>query len=183
MPSLVKFEILQTWDGAALGASECCTVCLTDSGATWIVEVVAPFFGDPAPSAPRSSLEGLWAFEVVEFFVAAAGVNDSEVAYTEVELSPHGHHLVLRFEGVRHRVAEIEPLAVRCRISHGREGDRWQGRIELPYDTFPPKPWRANAFAMHGLGESRRYLAAAPLPGPRPDFHQPDRFPRLPPLD
>ena len=41
---------------------------------------------------------------------------------------------------------------------------------------YPPSPWRANAYRIHGPPDARAYLAATPLPGPQPDFHQPQRF-------
>ena len=172
---MATLEISHTWDGEPVDAAERCAVDLAGTEVAWIVEVDAPFHGDPPPPAPAGALDGLWTFEVVELFVAAAEPTGAGVDYTEVELSPHGHHLVLRFAGVRQRVARTEPLAVRCRIV----GDRWQGRIELPRDALPPQPWRANAFAMHGQGELRRHLAAAALPGATPDFHQPCVFPRV----
>jgi hypothetical protein len=168
-----------TWAGEPLDESERCTVDLTDGDTGWIIKVDAPFHRDPPPSAPPGGLDGLWAFEVVELFVAAAEANDAGADYTEIELSPHGHHLILRFAGVRRRVARIEPLAVSSRITRESRGERWHGEITLPHEALPSRPWRVNAFAMHGEGAARRYLAATPLPGPHPDFHQPSRFPVL----
>lgn len=170
-------EISYTWDGEPLDESERCTVDLTESDAGWIVGVNAPFHGDPAPSVPPGGLDGLWAFEVVELFVAAAQANEAGADYTEIELSPHGHHLILRFAGLRGRSDRIEPSALSCRIADVEGGRRWSAGLTLPRAALPPSPWRVNAFAMHGQGDFRRYLAASPLPGPHPDFHQPERFP------
>ena len=172
---MATLHISHTWNGESVAAAERCFVEVTGTETAWLVEVNAPFHGDPPPPAPSGSLDGLWSFEVVELFVAAAGPDNGGVDYTEVELSPPGHYLILRFAGVRRRVARLEPLSAHCRIT----GDRWHGRIELPRGALPPPPWRANAFAMHGLGEARRHLAATPLPGGRPDFHQPRVFRRF----
>jgi hypothetical protein len=40
----------------------------------------------------------------------------------------------------------------------------------------PEGPWRFNAYAIHGVGAARRYLAHFPVPGPRPDFHRLECF-------
>lgn len=168
-------SISQTWDGTPLEDCERSTVELTGVAGGWLVEVDAAFHGDPPPPAPRGELDGLWRFEVIELFVAEAAAVGDHVEYTEIELSPHGHHLILRFAGVRRRVERLQPDAVSCRI----QADRWLGRIELPFEALPLKPWRGNAFAIHGPAHKRRYLAATPLPGEAPDFHQPSRFPVL----
>ncbi len=64
-------------------------------------------------------------------------------------------------------------------FSAEKKENRWSGNATLDADHLPGRPWRANAFAIHGQGERRRYLAAHPLPGLSPDFHQPAMFPRL----
>jgi len=112
---------------------------------------------------------------VVELFLVGAPSAGAPVPYTEVELSPHGHYLVLRFEGVRRGVDAPAPVEVAAWI----EGDRWRGTARLPPELLPPEPWRVNAFAIHGRGQHRSYLAMAPVPGPRPDFHRVELFPRL----
>jgi hypothetical protein len=173
--ALATLHIASTWDGEAATAAERCAVDLTASERGWLISVDAAFHGDPPPPGPPGSLDGLWRFEAVELFVAADDGGGPAVEYTELEVSPHGHFLVLRFAGVRRRSAVIDPLSVNCRIA----GDRWRGRVELARAALPPPPWRANAFAMRGQGRARRYLAATPLPGAKPDFHQPDLFPRL----
>lgn len=95
--------------------------------------------------------------------------------YLEVELSPHGHHLVLRLAGVRRVVAAGLELDYRAAV----DGDRWRGEARLPRSWLPPTPHRAAAFAVHGTGGRRRHLSSLPLPGDAPDFHQPHRFPPL----
>ncbi len=135
------------------------------------IVVSAPFHHDPPPPGEPGPTDRLWEHEVVELFVA--GRDDR---YTEVELSPWGHHLVLRLQGIRHVVDAQLPLAFRARQC----GARWIGAARLDRELFPPPPWRANAYAIHGEGAARRFLAATPLPGEQPDFHQPERFPNLP---
>ncbi len=149
-------------------------MCLEATEGALEVTVDAPFHGDPAPPGAPGPTPGLWEYEVVEVFIAGGERAES---YLEVEMSPHGHHLALRLEGVRKPVAEGLPLDYTARIEH--EGRRWSGVARVPLDWLPPPPHRVNAFALHGQGSARRYLAWRSLPGDEPDFHQPRRFPAL----
>lgn len=177
MPLGPTIAIDRTWDGASASGGEIVTVALR-----WIADGLrlrwdAPFHGDPAPAAPMSgalrSTEGLWNHEVVELFIASeASLGSARPSYLEIELGPHGHHLLLRFEGVRRRVGTVEPLASSARIS----GNRWWGEMVIARPDLPPGPWIGNAYAIHGVGEGRRYLAADPVPGKRPDFHRLECF-------
>jgi hypothetical protein len=161
-------EVGYTWNGEAVPPSERVVLTLSDRGEHVALAVDAPFHSDPPPPGPPGPTDGLWEHEVVELFVAGPGPR-----YVEIELGPHGHHLVLRLDGVRNAVARCLPLAFAARIS----GDRWHGEALIPRSWLPAGPHRVNAYAIHGVGSGRRYLAATPLPGPKPDFHQPDRFP------
>ena len=62
-----------------------------------------------------------------------------------------------------------------------REGGRWQAIVRFPAGWLPCGLRAANAYAIHGLGPARRFLAASPVPGDEPDFHQLASFPALPP--
>jgi hypothetical protein len=129
----------------------------------------APSHGDPHPDAPSGRVDRLWEHEVVEVFVAGPG---DPVPYVEVEVGPRGHWLALTLRGVRQPADWNVPLDVTWEpASNGR----WRATAHLSASYLPPKPWRVNATAIHGVGAERRYLSAVPLPGP-PDFHQPDRF-------
>lgn len=92
--------------------------------------------------------------------------------YTEIELSPHGHYLVLRFAGVRNRMAEGLPLSFTAAI----DGGRWTGAALLPPDLLPSPPLRVNAYAVHGVGAGRHYLAMIPVLGEKADLHRPELF-------
>ncbi len=163
-----------TWDGDPVGPDEAAHLRLRRESDVLTVEVEAPFHGDPAPPSAPGPHVGLWEHEVVELFVAGSGA-----AYLEVELGPHGHHLVLRLADVR-RVAEHSlPLDYRAE----RSGARWRGTARVPAAWLPPGPLRGNAYAIHGVGAARRYLAAHAVPGAAPDFHQPKRFAPLPALE
>lgn len=137
-----------------------------------LIAIAAPFHGDPPPPGPPGPTPGLWEHEVIELFVVGTGPAGAAPRYTEVELSPSGHHLVLRLEGVRNVIADRLPLTLRTY----RRAGRWLAAARLDLRLLPSPPWRANAFAIHGPPHSRRFLAATPLPGARPNFHQPERF-------
>lgn len=96
----------------------------------------------------------------------------SEERYLEVELGPHGHYLVLALAGRRNVVKSGLQLDYEASL----EDARWRGRARIPWAFLPPAPSRCNAYHIHGVGSARRYLAAFPVPGERPDFHRLDCF-------
>lgn len=160
--------IAHTWDGHPLDPAEHATVEVLDGGPDHvIVRTDAPLHADPPPHGPPGPTPGLWEFEVVELFIAGPGHR-----YLELELGPHGHHLVLRLDGLRRPFAQALPMDVRTTL----QGDRWTAEARVPRAWLPEGPHRANAYRIHGGGDARRYLAHAPTLGERPDFHQPDRF-------
>lgn len=98
---------------------------------------------------------------MVELFVL--GPDDR---YTEIELGPHGHHLVLQLHGLRNIVARELPLRFEAQIL----GDRWRGRAWLDTSLLPPGPHRLNAYAIRGVGADRHSFAWSPVSGPQPAF-------------
>jgi hypothetical protein len=167
--------VASTWDGEPIDADERVRVRLRLTARDLRIAVRAPFHDDPPPPGEPGATDRLWEHEVVEIFIAGAAGEGGAVPYTEVELSPWGHHWVLQLHGVRRVVTSGLPLAFRT----WRHGDAWLGAARLDRALLPPPPWRANAFAIHGTGDERRYLAATSLPGSHADFHQPERFPAL----
>jgi hypothetical protein len=164
--------IKHAWNGEPLERKHWITLHLILSKAALEIRVSAPFYGDPpAPEAPPGPVDRLWEHEVVEVFAAGPGTR-----YTEIELAPTGHHLVLKLDGVRHPVETLLDIAYEARIEKGR----WTGKALIPADLLPAGPLRVNATAIHGSDEERKYLSWLSLPGEVPDFHQPDRFRPLP---
>jgi hypothetical protein len=165
-------EIATTWNGLAIGAGERTTVRVSEAtGGGLLLEIEAPFHGDPPPPALPGPTDRLYDHEVVEVFLRG-----NELAlYTEVELSPHGHHFVLRFDGVRNVIVRAAQIPYAARV----EGRRWRGLAYLPAALVPAGALHANAFALHGPAGERRHLAAVPVPGERPDFHRPELSRRL----
>lgn len=168
-------HIASTWDGAPAAAHETATVTLRWHEDALHVTVDAPLHGDPPPDAPPGAVWGLWDHEVVELFVLGA-----DDRYTELELGPHGHHLLLRLQGCRNVVERLLPVEA----TWSRTPGRWGAVAVLPAAVLPPRseerPWRLNAYAVHGTGAARRYLAWAPVPGEQPDFHRLGCFREVP---
>lgn len=174
--SFLRLVVDHLWDGAPILAAEQVVITLRAVGDGLVLEVDAPFHGDPAPMGPPGSTDRLWEHEVVELFVAEADPRGALPRYTEIELGPHGHHLVLRLEGVRRPVTRGLALPYRVSLDASASPPRWRGEAHLDRTLLPPAPHRGNAYSIHGVGAARRHLAWAPVPGAQPDFHRLERF-------
>jgi hypothetical protein len=164
----LELPIHHRWDRLPLPPTDRAVIQLARDGDDLLVRVFAPFHGDPAPQGPPGPTPGLWNHEVVELFIAGPADH-----YVEIELGPHGHHLVLVLDGVRKPVEQGLPMHLTTR----RCGtDWWSAEARVPISLLPPGPHRANAYRIHGPAEARAYHAHAPVPGAQPDFHQLDRF-------
>ena len=171
----VTLVIGRTWDGEPLPEASRTTMRIAYAGDELVIEVDAPFAGDPPPPGPPGPTDRLWEHEVVELFVV--GPDDR---YTEIELNPHGHHLVLQLEGIRNIVRAKIPIALDP-ITHTPPNTpdlspRWHTTARIPRAILPAAPTRCNAFRVSGIAPARRFEAMVALPGERPDFHQLDRF-------
>ena len=163
----IRLVVANSWDGIPVTADERVSLRISGFGEFLLLEVEAQFYGDPAPPGPVGSTPGLWEFEVVELFICGPGEQ-----YSEFEVGPLGHFLVLRMDGVRNPVEQGLDLQVETAVT----GDRWRGRVMISRRLLPDGPHRLNAYAIHGEGEGRRYLAAVPVPGDGPDFHRLEAF-------
>jgi hypothetical protein len=164
---VITLVVGRTWDGQLLPEAERAQIRLGYEGEELRIEVDAPFEGDAPPPGPPGPTDGLWAFEVVELFVVGEGEQ-----YAEIELSPHGHHLVIQLEGIRQRKAALLPIRYTATV----EGGRWKGVAHVPRAYLPPAPRKCNAYRISGAQGARRYHAMVAVPGERPDFHRLERF-------
>ncbi len=164
---MFQLEIDKTWDGHDVLASEVASLDLRSSREGLCLRLQAPFHDDPRPPGPMGSTWGLWEYEVIELFVLGCGER-----YTEIELGPHGHYLALRCEGRRQIVERDMTLDFQPK----RGDSRWAGSLTIPWEYLPERPYRLNAYGIHGQGSDRRYLAWRPVPGEEPDFHRLESF-------
>ena len=166
-----SFDITSEWDGTPIENPLDWTkmdVELTEAGLH--ISVSSLCYADEVPSTDpdrQKGTWGLWDYEVVELFLV--GENGH---YTEIEMGPHGHHIVLQLDGPRSIVCKEIPMQWEPLIQDGQ----WVGRGFVDKKWLPEKIVRANAFTIHTVNGKRRYCCYTPLPGPQPDFHQPDRF-------
>nr|XP_055131889.1 UPF0462 protein C4orf33 homolog isoform X5 [Symphalangus syndactylus] len=165
----MDFKIEHTWDGFPV-KHEPVFIRLNPGDRGVMMDISAPFFNDPpAPlGEPGKPFNELWDCEVVEAFF----LNDVTEQYLEVELCPHGQHLVLLLSGRRNVWKQELPLSFR--VSRGET--KWEGKAYLPWSYFPPNVTKFNSFAIHGSEDQRSYEALYPVPqhelqqGQKPDF-------------
>ena len=162
-----RLIIDRLWNGTPAWPSERSEVTFSLEPSGLLVRIAACLHGDPAPAGPAGRIDGLWGYEVVELFLA----ND-DGHYLELEFGPYGHYLALRFSGIRQIDSGDIAISYQTEITD----QRWRGTAQVPAACLPSQLTRANAYAIHGQGQERRYLAAFAVPGPRPDFHQPQFF-------
>ncbi|KAM4674173.1 UPF0462 protein C4orf33 homolog isoform 2-T2 [Amazona ochrocephala] len=146
----MEFAIKHTWDGLPVN-HEPATIWLKSDNVGLLMEVSAPFFNDPpAPlGEPGKPFGRLWDYEVVEAFF----LNDRTGQYLEVEVCPHGQHLLLLLSGRRGVWKEELPLEFEVT----RMKTKWEGE-ERKYEALYPVP-------QHELQE-----------GQKPDFHRLEFF-------
>ena len=167
---MVILPVEHTWDGRAVERSRQARVVLASEPGVLVIRADSPLGEDPPPPSPPGPTDHLWEHEVVELFVV--GPDDR---YTEIELGPWGHHLVLRLHGPRQVLSRCLPLDYRCQV----QGARWSGEARLDRALLPAGPHRVNAFAIRRLDGERQLFAWSPVPGDRPDFHRIGLFPSV----
>lgn len=124
---------------------------------------------EKVPDAPaRTRVENLWEYDVVELFLVG-----DDGKYLEIELGPGGHYLILGFDGVRRR--SDGHIGLDPHIEMKKDDRSWSSSCLLPPSIVPTPLKAVNAFVI----ASGLYLAAFPVPGEKPDFHQPGAFPTL----
>ena len=141
-------------------------------------------------------LNELWNYEVVEIFFLAS---KNEDMYLEVEFGPHGQHLGLLLKGKRNILIHSFPIKYEAEIGmylpiHGllefkflheiiwilhsdETAKEWKGKAFIPNEYFPPNVDQFNAYAIHGLGDQRKFKSLFPFnPNLDLDFHRLEFF-------
>ncbi|XP_007895899.1 UPF0462 protein C4orf33 homolog isoform X2 [Callorhinchus milii] len=171
----MEFKITNTWDSSPV-CHEGISLSLKPGDEGILFEVNGPFFNDPLapPGEKGKPFNQLWDYEVAEAFF----LNSISNQYLEVELCPHGQHLVLLLSG-RRKVWQHE---LSLTYESSTNGQKWEGRALIPWSYFPPAVNNFNAYAIHGSGAARVYEALYPVPkhevmeGQEPDFHRLEYF-------
>ena len=168
-PARLRLPIERQWNGApAEGVRAALELSLVGAALEVRSELRQP--GPPRiPDARRGTrVANLWEYDVVEcFLLGAAG------RYLELELGAGGHFLALSFRA--RRVRSNEQIGFIPRIEHHRGADGvHRTALRVPLAMVPSDVRAVGAFAIAG----GLFLAHAPVPGPIPDFHQPDRWTR-----
>ncbi|XP_028401964.1 UPF0462 protein C4orf33 homolog [Dendronephthya gigantea] len=166
---MCEYLIENTWHGDAIKSHDPVKLTLSASADNKyiVVKVDAPFFNDPGiPNAPAGEpCPQLWDYEVVEIFFLG-----EDTKYLEVELCPHGQHLVLMLKGIKNIIKDELELQYTVEKSE----KRWTGEAKIPVEYLPPNVTLLNAYAIHGSGESRQYEALYPANKEfdQPNFHR-----------
>lgn len=181
-----KLTIAKTWDGKpAVAAPYKVSFSINAMTGDVVVNIDAPYFDDPRPPGEPGKYSRLHEYEVVEIFLAAYPSEDDSASlkpYLEVQVGPHGHYNLYFFleeADFANRDASLELDKLPTPKINSKSG-RWSVEVAIP-SFFLPEPvcgddlsvtWMVNAYAIHGVGERREYLAHSPVPGVSPNFHQ-----------
>jgi len=166
----VCLKIEHLWDGSlCMDERLWAEVSLVQTKQGLVITTRSPVLADQnIPGFPVGiRVDGLWNHDVVEIFFVGPGHQ-----YLEIELGAGGHFLVLGFDSIRHcsnTFRSFDPNLVFDQTN----GQIWKSEILIPYKIIPENLRAINAFAIL----SGHFLAYAPVPGEKPDFHQPDHFP------
>jgi hypothetical protein len=170
-PQALTLPVVTYWDGtpcADVRLHGVVTLSATAEGLRLTASLPHQATPRVPPAPPGTRVANLWEYDVVECFIAGAA------GYLEVELGAGGHFLVLAFATPRVCCQAYEaltpPLTFEPRVACGTA---WRSSLLLPWAMVPVGVKGVNAYVISGP----HYLCYHPLPGPTPDFHQPDRFP------
>jgi len=168
-PGALELRVERRWDGAPVEDPRLHARVRLQARADGLAfEASLPHQASPRlPSAPPGArVADLWEYDVVECFVSGR-----DGRYLELELGAGGHFLALQFDAPRRCCDALEGL--RPALAHRADARGWTASLLAPWSIVPAEVAGVNAFVAAG----GVLLAHHPIPGPRPDFHQPQRFP------
>jgi len=172
-PQVLALPIVTQWDGTPCPDARLHGMVLlstTDAGLCISASLPQQDLPNIPDAPPFSRVANLWEYDVVECFVVGAE------HYLEVELGAGGHFLVLAFTLPRMCSNTYEALLPQMTFEPGMaHGTAWRSSILMPWAMVPVGVKGANAYVISGAYS----LCYHPLPGLKPDFHQPDRFPAV----
>ena len=164
-PGRYVCRIDHTWLGLPIDDTQISVLTLWVDAETLHVDIDAPFHGDPLPTEAIGLVDELWHYEVVELMFWG-----DDGRYWEFECGPGGHHLGLYLREYRQIDRRFAISGYNAVILP--ESGRWRGQFSWPLADFGFPITSLNAFAMHGQGERRCYLAWRSPQRGEPDFHK-----------
>lgn len=168
-----QLDISTFWDGTPCAENNLRGMVELE-GTSEGLKITAMLPHQPTPNIPNAPtgtrVSNLWEYDVVECFLVG------EEKYLEVELGAGGHWLVLSFTAPRVRSEEYVTLQPKLNFESNGNSGRWHSSIVIPWTIVPAGLTAANAFVIVG----DNFLCASALPGEKADFHQPQRFPKIP---
>jgi len=171
----MQYEITKEWDSTPINHAPVKITLSCNTNDDFITALFdGPFFNDPPkPNGPVGKpFPKLWDYEVAEIFFLAPNNQ-----YLEVEVSPHGQHLLLLLNGTRNMIKDELPMKYNSTINDA--SNTWSGRAEIPLSYIPRDVNKINAYAIHGSDDKRKYESLYPTPAGKytqPDFHRLDYF-------
>lgn len=169
---MIEFEVKNLHNGRECSDKSLQTVITVgrEEGGLRVTAVAQNFSVKHVPAAPTGTrFDGLWEYDVSEIFFVGEGNK-----YIEIELGTAGHFLVLGFDGIRKRINDYYDIDFEHDFVIDENGIS-TSTILIPNNILPPTIKRINAF----LIGNQQFLAYSPLPGEKPDFHQPSKFPEM----
>jgi len=172
-PDVLVLPIVTYWDGTSCANTRLHGVVTlgVEAEGLWITATLPHQACPSVPVLPPCTrVANLWEYDVVECFVVGAE------GYLEVEVSAGGHFLVLDFAAPRVCRNAYEAFVPRMTFEPCLAGKPvWHASILIPWSMMPVPVQGVNAYVI----SRNHYLCYSPLPGPKPDFHQPERFPHV----
>src|SRR5262249_5353154 len=172
-PQILTLSIVTQWDGTPCtdtGLHGLVTLSAADAGLRITASLPQQDMPHIPAAPPCSRVANLWEYDVVECFVVGAE------HYLEVELGAGGHFLVLAFARPRICSKTYEDWTPQMAFEPAMApGISWRSSLLIPWTMVPVGIKGVNAYVI----SREHYLCYRPLPGSRPDFHQPDRFPAV----
>lgn len=131
-------------------------------------------------SRPGKFQTELWKYDVAELFLA----DPTGQRYFEFNLAPNSSWWTCEFKAPRVREDDAEiPMPEIATFSELGPDGSWVAAMAIPLDllkarlNFGPESLANVTFILGN--PTPRYLTAAPLGAGEPDFHRPDRFPKI----
>lgn len=166
-PARLRLPIERLWNGApSVRVRAALEIALVGGALELRSELRQPGAARTPDAVPGTRVANLFEYDVVECFLLGSGGR-----YLELELGAAGHFLALSFRARRIRSDEHRSLLPAVSHHAGPDGVRTTV-LRVPQQLIPPDLRALGAFAIAG----QSFLAHRPMPGPRPDFHQPDRW-------